>query len=321
MGELSGRSVLVTGVNRPLGRRVAEVLHDEPWVGRVVGLESVSGSDWLEDVHFVADDKDMRQLVGLFDEFAIDTVIHCAFAADRGGFSAELSGGDVIYMLRLGAAITEPKTPVRSLVVASSSDVYPIETHAPLLYEEDAELVSDDDSLPATLVEAENYAREVAERALHIDVALLRLAPVIGRGWRTPFGRLLGERPLPVPLGYDPTLQLLHVDDAVDALCFAAEKELAGVYNVASEGLLRWSQVPEALECRAVPLPPLELGPLRRVARTLGLPWIPEGLAPRLRLGHAVDTAKLAAAGYAPTHDQLACLREVAGPDPDGRTR
>lgn len=313
MGE-GGRAIAIAGANRPLGRRVAETLREAPWVARVVGIESDASSEWMDGVQFVANESEPRQLVALFQEFAIDTVIHCAFAADRSGTSSEPSGGDVIQTLRLAAAITDPKTSVRSFVVASSSDVYPVSTHAPLVYPEGAEEVGDDGSVAATLVEAERYARDVAERALHIDVALLRLAPVVGRGFSTPFGRLLAQRPLPVPLGYDPTLQLLHVDDAVKALCFAAERELAGVYNVASDGLLRWSQVPEALDRPAIPLPPVPLGPLGALVRSLGIPWIPDAVASRLRTGHAIDTTKLTAAGCSPTHDQLACLREVAGP-------
>jgi len=297
---------------------VAEVLRAKPGVARVVGIESEPSSDWVEGVELVSYEADPRQLVALFQEFGTDTVVHCSVAADRSGAAAEPSGADVIQTLRLGAAIGDAKASIRSWVVASSSDVYPVVSHAPLLYREDGAVAGDEDTPEATLLEAEAYARDVALHALHLNVSLLRLAPVVGPGLHSPFGRLLEQDPLPVPLGFDPPLQLLHVEDAVDALCFAALRELAGIYNVASAGLLRWSDVANELGRRSAPLPPFSIPLLSALSRAVGLPYIPAGLAARLRFGHGVDIAKLASAGFEPRRDQRDCVRTAASPGPDG---
>ena len=303
------RSIVVTGANRPLGRRVAEALRGKPFVKRVVGIEPAPSSEWLDGVELVPLESDPRELVALLQQFGTDTVVHCALADDRSGTAVTPSGANVIQTMRLGAAVGDAKVSVRSWIVASSSDVYPASSHAPLLYREDAATECEDDSRESSLLEAEEYARDVAEHALHLNVCILRLAPIVGPGFRSPFGSLLAQSPLPAPLGFDPPLQLLHVDDAVDALCFAVERELAGVYNVASSGVYRWSEVASELGRRTLPIPPVSSWLLATLLRTLGLPHIPEGLVDRLRFGHAVDTAKLASAGFVPRMDQRACLR------------
>jgi UDP-glucose 4-epimerase len=108
-------------------------------------------------------------------------------------------------------------------------------------------------------------------------------------------------------IGHDPVLQFLHIEDAVAAVCFAAELELAGVYNVASRGLIRLNEFVEALDRASIWLPPFEMGPLTSIAARLGLPHIAEGMHDRLRFGHAIDTGKIEAAGFKPSADQLDC--------------
>ena len=185
----------------------------------------------------------------------------------------------------------------------------------PLLQPEDAETDSPDREPAASLLEAEGYARDLAARAPHLCVAILRLAELGGAGLTGTLSRLLESRRAPAPLGFDPAVQLLHGDDAVSALLFAAEVELAGVYNVASRGVIRWSEALRTAGCRPLAVPPLEAGPLEPVLRALGLPHLPGGTGAVLRLGQALDIAKLEAAGWKPAHDQRDCLASLRARD------
>jgi UDP-glucose 4-epimerase len=63
-------------------------------------------------------------------------------------------------------------------------------------------------------------------------VTVLRMATLFGPGVRTFYTRLFDRRLLPVLLGYDPLVQLLHPDDAVSALEAALAKPRAGAFNV-----------------------------------------------------------------------------------------
>jgi nucleoside-diphosphate-sugar epimerase len=302
------RNVLVTGASSPLGRRLVLSLGGRRGVEHVVGVEPKASSDWIEGVELVAFAPDHRALVEFMNDNAIDTVIHCGLAPDRNGSGDSPADARVIETMRLGAAVAHPDVSVRAWVVASSSAVYPTSSQAPLLHRENGEARNGVGAAAAALLEAEEYVRDVARRAPHQNVSILRLQEIVGPGAVGPFSSLLRQPVLPAPIGYDARVQLLALDDALGALAFAAELELAGVYNVASAGSLRWSEATRALGRPVVPVLPLEVGPFAALARRLRVPHIPEGLLATLRFGHALDTSKLSAAGFEPEHDQLSCL-------------
>lgn len=305
------RSVLVTGASAPLGRRLLEELRNREGVDSLVGIGSSARADRLEGVEWVAFDGDHRQLFEFIVDHRIDTVIHCALAPDRSGSQHRPSEARVIDTMRLGAAITHEGSPVRAWVVASSTDVYPVDSHAPLLHREDAALDTREGTLAASVVEAEEYARGLAECFTHLNVSILRLQQLVGDGILSPISSLLSQRILPTVIGYDATLQVLAIEDAVRALIHAAEYELAGVYNVASAGLLRYSQARRAMGRRTLPVLPIEAGPLDSLAHRAGIPHVPRGLLGLMLFGQAVDTSKFAASGFHPEYDQARCLEAL----------
>ena len=305
------RNVLVTGAATPLGHRLLEHLRGRDGMERIVGIEPATSSDCIDGVELVAFSADHSELVEVLKENQIDTVIHCGLAPDRSGGHAEPQEAQVIDTMRLGAAVGSGNVSVRAWVVASSSAVYPVTSQAPLLHREDGEVDTAEGTLGASVVEAEDYVRDVAVRTPHLNVAILRLQQLVGDGILSPISSLLRQPVLPSVIGFDATLQLLAVEDAVSALAFAGEIELAGVYNVASMGIVRFSEAVRALERRALPVLPLEAGPLAGLARRLGVPHVPEGMLGLLRFGHALDTAKISAAGFDPEYDQDACLEAL----------
>jgi UDP-glucose 4-epimerase len=80
--------------------------------------------------------------------------------------------------------------------------------------------------------EAESHAASFARKVPGLAVTVLRLAPVFGPGVHSFYTRLFDRRVVPVLLGYDPLVQMLHPDDALDALLRAIEAGGGGVYNV-----------------------------------------------------------------------------------------
>ena len=57
---------------------------------------------------------------------------------------------------------------------------------------------------------------------------MLRLATLLGPGVHTFYTRMLSKRVVPVVLGYDPLVQFLHPEDALDAARLALERALRG---------------------------------------------------------------------------------------------
>jgi UDP-glucose 4-epimerase len=318
------RNAMVSGAHTPLGRQLLERLRRCDGLERIVGVEAIVSSKHsprhananrnarahapMEGIELVTFDDDHRGLLEFLISNHIDTLLHCDMAPDRTGDPCEALEAKVIDTMRLGAAIAHDGSPVQSWVVASSTAVYPSSSQAPLLVREDGAVDAPEGTLAASILEAEDYARDVAVRRPHLNVAILRLQQLVGVGIHSPISALLRQPILPSLLGFDASLQLLSIEDAVRALEFAARLELAGIYNVASVGTIRMSNVARELDRFAFPLIPLEFPWLAPLARRLGVPHVPKGMLELLCFGNAVDTAKLAGAGFEPQYDQAACL-------------
>ena len=67
-------------------------------------------------------------------------------------------------------------------------------------------------------LEAEEHAASFAARYPEMVVTVLRLAPLLGPGVDTFYTRVFDKRVVPCVIGYDPLVQLLHPDDAADAM-------------------------------------------------------------------------------------------------------
>lgn len=338
------RRIAVIGGATGLGRRVVETLQSRAGVQQIRAIESRalrpprtrrkdSAADAAAGFGAEADAKshaeahgetdvdvdvvpfvpDPRPLGEYLAKERIDTVVHASLVPDRCGLTAQARAADVIGAMCLGAAIGHAGSQVRSFVVASSSAVYPIGSDAALLQDEHQPFLPDSAEIAASIAEAEDYARETAHRLPHVNVAILRLQQLAGPGVSGSLARLLSRRPVPSPVGFDPAIQLLHVEDAVGALVHAVEQELAGLYNVASAGLIRFGEAVVATGRPAFPVPPLGVAALEPMLERLDLPFIPAELAALLRYGHALDTAKLERTGWRARHDQRACLAAIGG--------
>ena len=126
-----------------------------------------------------------------------------------------------------------------------------------------------------------------------LAVAMLRLAPIVGDD-RTLLARLLAPAAVPAVLGTDPLVQLLDVDDLVEAARAAALGRADGAFNVAGEGVLPLSTVIK-MSGRlraAVPESVLRLG--LQSMWVLGAGLVPGAHAAYLRDTFVADTTRIA---------------------------
>jgi UDP-glucose 4-epimerase len=301
------KNVMIDGATCPLGMRLADALSKRDDVERLVGLEATITSQWASNIELLASEPDHRLQLEFIRDYEIDTVIQCSLARNRSGEIAGDRSADVIRTMRLGATIGSASCPVRSWVVLSSSAVYPHSSAGPLLKRETDPIATADTDRGSALVEAEQYALDIARRSPHLNVAILRLQELVGPDFRGPLSTHFNQAVVPTVLGYDPAIQFLHVEDAISAIAFAAELELAGIYNVASRDIVRLSEFMLSLGRPNVLHPPFRFGALSTLAALARLPHITEEVFDLLRFGHAVDTAKIETAGFKPMADQLDC--------------
>ncbi|GIH90932.1 NAD-dependent epimerase/dehydratase family protein [Planobispora siamensis] len=303
-------TVLVTGVSRHIGARVASVLAADPDIDRVIGVDTVpppslsrDGGVPLGRVEFVRVDlrsPDIAQVIAAAD---IDTVVHMSLvsAPPRSGGRALMKEHNVIGTMQLLGACQRSAT-VRRVVVRSTSAVYGSSPRDPAVFVEDAEPGEPPShGYAKDATEVEGYVRGFARRRRDVSVSTLRFVNFMGPGVDSPLTRYFSQPVLPTVLGFDPRLQFIHEDDAVEVLRRMAMEDHPGTFNVAGDGVLLLSQCIRRAGLASLPIPSPAFRFLGDFARSVGaVDFSPE----QLRLmchGRAVDTGRLAAAlGWKP---------------------
>ena len=230
----------------------------------------------------------------------VDTILHTHLIVD----STELPGRalheiNVIGTMNLLAAAGSAGSPVRKVIVMSSTLTYGANFKDPYYFRESMSRTRPPHTrVERSLLEAASFVRDFAIDNPHVTVTKLRFTNVLGDDVTTPFSKALRLPVAPEILGFDPRLQFTHESDVTGALVYATLNDRPGIFNVAGDGSLPWSEVCAIVGRRRIPLPPIltqwATEPLR-IARILDLP--PEVLS-LLRYGRAVDNSAFKETGF-----------------------
>ena len=292
--------VLVTGLSTHWGGRVAQVLEQRDDVEVVVGLDTRDPRIQLERTEFVRADSSYSILARIVRATEIDTILHTHLIVDSTRASGRrLHEINVIGTMNLLAAAGAPESPVRKVVLKSSGLVYGSNYQDPYVFREEMQRTRPArTAVERSLLEVEAFLRDFADDNPHVTVTLLRFQNVLGDDIETPLTLALRRPVVPEILGFDPRVQFVHEDDVVDALMYATTNDVPGVFNVAGDGNLPWSEVCAIVGKRRAPLPPVfttaAAEPLR-LLRVWDLP--PEALL-LLRYGRTLDNTRYKRAGY-----------------------
>ncbi|MFD1544376.1 NAD-dependent epimerase/dehydratase family protein [Nonomuraea guangzhouensis] len=297
-------TVLVTGVSRHVGARLASVLAADPDISRVIGVDTVpppsltrDGGISLGRTEFVRVDlrsPDIAQVIAAAD---IDTVVHMSLvsAPSRGAGRAVMKEHNVIGTMQLLGAC-QRSTTVRRVVVRSTTAVYGSSPRDPAVFTEDLEShEGPSHGYAKDAVEVEGYVRGFARRRPDMAVSLLRFANFMGPGVDSPLTRYFTQPVLPTVFGFDPRLQFVHEDDAVEVLRRMATEDHPGTFNVAGAGVLLLSQCARRAGRPTLPLFAPAFRLLGDSARRAGLvDYSPEQVR-LMSYGRVVDCSRLEA--------------------------
>ena len=294
-----GKRVLITGLGTFWGSRVAQALEADPTVEVIVGLDRHEPTVPLERTEYVRSDESYSILARIVKAAKIDTIVHTFLVVDSTQMkSRTIHEINVIGTMNLFAAASAAGSTVRSVVVKSSTVVYGADPRDPVWFTEESRRASAPRSMvERSLLEVEGYVRDFAVDNPHVNVAMLRFSNVLGPDITTPLAKALELPLVPSIFGYDPRFQFVHEADVVRAILFVLEGQVQGIYNVAGDGLLPWSEVAAICGKRTFPLPPVGLGMLSAPLGRLGIDLPPELLS-LLRHGRGVDNRRLKKVGF-----------------------
>lgn len=298
--------VLITGVGGGLGALIARRLDeagtlstagsDTPEAGppiRLFGLDQVRSRRRWRRLKFIRADLRQPSSVDAIRAARPDVVLHFAVSlgstADHPRQAHETNVVGTINLLAGCPAATR-------IVGESSAAIYPVGGDMPsVLREEDAGARPARSRVAADLREMEATIGEQSVARPALGVTILRYGNILGPGWQGGLARHLRLAVPPSILGYDPRLQLLAVEDAVEAACRAATEVHSGTFNVAGEGSFLLSQLLRLGGRSARPvLPPLLGSYLQSESYRLFTRRAPDPhLLELLRSGQVLDTSAL----------------------------
>jgi UDP-glucose 4-epimerase len=307
--------VLITGVSRYLGGRLAAQLAADPSIDRVIGVDTTPPRKAdlvrLGRTEFVRADIRNPLIAKVISQAQVETVVHASvLATPRVVGRVPMKEMNVIGTMQLLAACQKSDS-VSRVVLKSTTAVYGSGPQDPAVFIEDMQAIGHPQTGYAhDAVEVEGYVRGFLRRRPDIDVSVLRLASVIGPEIETPLARYLAMPFVPTSLGYDPRLQLLHETDAVEVLRLATVSARPGVFNVAGDGVVTLSQAARRSGRLRLPVPAQAITAVGGLVRNAGVIEFTAEQSTFLNYGRVVDTTRLRTQfGYTPQYTTEGALQ------------
>ncbi len=300
--------VAITGIAGNLGKALARLLHTET---QIVGIDRRPFREKPKDIEHHQIDVRKRKVEEVFRRRRIEALIHLGIMHDPRIPFTEAHSFNILGTHKIFDLCVQHR--VKKVVVLSSSNVYgPRPENSNFLTEETPLMAADRYSDVRDLIELDMYAQSFLWKHPEIETVILRPVHIVGPTVRNaPSNYLRLQRPITV-LGFDPMLQLIHVDDACRAMALALQPGVRGVYNVTGPGEVPLSAVLRELGRRTIPVPHFLVRPLLRRAFEARLTSFPPEEVDHLQYLCAVDGSRAARdLGYTPRHSMRETIRSV----------
>ena len=246
--------IAITGASGYIAGRLISQLQDCGGVSHILATDTrPPGIRFSGKVKFAYWDVAERR-PDIFSSHRIDAVLHLAYVLNPARRKANarrvnVAGTDNVLQASRGAG-------VKHVIYLSSASVYGAHADNPtLLTETDPVRPVEGFQYSQDKVAAESRLLEFARRNPEAIVTILRACPVIGPNANNFIANAFKKPVLPAIGSADPPMQFLHEDDLVRALARCLKLRPRGVYNVAGDGIIRWSEMVSMMERPLIRLP------------------------------------------------------------------
>ncbi len=291
------KRVLVTGADTFWGGRMIQALESDPTIDVILGIGTHAPSVPFERAEFVRSDQNYSILNRIVKATQVDTILHTFMITNSSTVPRRaMHEINVIGTMNLLAAAGAAGSSVRHIVVKSSTLVYGSAASDPNTFAEDT----------AAHEPGEERRRARPGRGRGLRPGLLggqsgHQGDRVALRQRARHPPLDSHQSQPVPTGVPGHLRLRPAPAVRGGGRRGARPGarhpggIPGLYNVAGDGRLPWSEVAAICGTRLVPISPYSVLKIRPVARLFDLPAELEDL---LRYGRGVDTRRFAATGF-----------------------
>lgn len=301
--------VMVTGATTPLGAAIIERLLATCDVDHVLAVgrepEAPHPAGPITYRHVdLCHGRGVHDLVcGQARELGVSVVVHASQhrrATDRGHRVHQQNVGATHNVL---AACANHPT-ITKLVYRSFAEVYAPQHGTAELLDEQAPLDFDPSAPQWIRDRVEADLSVCAQATSRLEIAVLRCAEIVAPGVGSQLWDYLQSRVCLRPLGFDPMINVLSLDDAAAAFAAAVTRPELGIFNIPGYDTLPLSRAIEEAGRWQIPVPGPAMAPLYKLRRAIaGFEFRYELNARRFHFGGVLDgTRARTELGYVPRH-------------------
>lgn len=244
-------AVVITGISGNLGRSLARVLHTQE---RIIGVDRRPFVGKPKDIEMAQLDLRKKKLEDVFKKTQVKAIIHMGILHDPRMSAEEHHSFNVLGTSRVLECAA--KFGVKKLVVLSSANVYgPSPDNSNFLTEDAPLMAASRFASMRDLIEVDMLAHGFFWRHPQVETVVLRPVHIVGPTIKNAASNYLRlKRPWQVA-GFDPMVQLIHMEDVASAMAEALKDGRKGVYNLTGPGEVPLSSVFRELGARSIPIP------------------------------------------------------------------
>ena len=291
---MAARRVLICGISSFWGQELARKLEQDSRVEYIGGIDTKAPTRDLKRTEFLEADVRSPVMSTLIPATKADTVVYAGLLLEPTSLSsAAAHDANVVSTLQLLNACEKAEN-VRTLVVRGSAAVYGADLAAPSFYPEEAARAGSERSrYQRDMYELESYFETFSRRHPQVACTILRFQPLIGPSVDSPVTRFLSLPVAPTPMGFDPRIQLINQDDAIDAFYMSVKKSVRGPINIAGEGTISMTRLLRLAGKVTIPVIPPLMNQALKAARVFGTKELGKDFTRVICNGRGVDVGRM----------------------------
>jgi len=258
-----GRILGITGTFGYIGKRLIERLRSDHIFSSIVCTDILQPPVILPEKfqYRHCDIRDRDGLHRIFMDGGVDTIIHLAFIANptrNPGLEHDIDVDGTRNVLDACSSLK-----IKKLVVASSDCAYGFFEGSPdYLTETAPPRATPGFPYAENKVEIEKLISDFSSTNPDCSVVILRPCMVMGPNANNTTSKSMKGPVITAVKGYDPIMQFVHEDDAAEAFYQAAVQNVKGIFNLAADEGLRYSELARELGKPMLSLPAWLIYPL-----------------------------------------------------------
>lgn len=245
--------ILVTGASGYIGNRLIEVLLETDWVSFIIGTDVKEST--VQHSKFIFYQKDIRDSFDdIFEKEQIDAIVHLAYVLAP--IHNKVLMEDINKNGTRNILDTAVKWNIKYLLYTSSTTAYGFhpDNDQPLTEDKSPLRGNEDFTYAKNKKEIESIFADFSSKHPELPIGILRPCFVVGPGFKNAMAQHLQKKNVILPTKTYP-FQFVHEDDLIDLMALMLQKYHQGIYNVAADGTMSFSEMVTMLGNKEVNIP------------------------------------------------------------------